>query len=130
MSRCYAAQTHVCAAFMNAEATLHLRFLDTSQALQHVYAVSCGWVLKVLEIALQVPSKESLPSDEDLAKEVVSVLSGVNVLEFNIKMLMKHLSKHFCTLFANVSWFGAVTCLTSIFSKALIAVCLQMVNTR
>ena len=44
--------------------------------------------------ALQVPSKESLPSDEELAKEVVSVLSGVNVLEFNIKMLMKHLSKH------------------------------------
>lgn len=42
---------------------------------------------------LQVPSKESLPSDEELAKEVVSVLSGVNVLEFNIKMLMKHLSK-------------------------------------
>ncbi|KAL3135074.1 hypothetical protein ABBQ32_008019 [Trebouxia sp. C0010 RCD-2024] len=39
-----------------------------------------------------VPKKESLPSDEDLSKEVVSVLSGVDVLEFNIKMLMKHLN--------------------------------------
>lgn len=69
----------------------------------------------VLVIALQVPSKESLPSDEDLAKEVVSVLSGVNVLEFNIKMLMKHLSKHLCTLLVDLSCFGAVTCLTSHF---------------
>lgn len=42
---------------------------------------------------LQVPKKERLPSDEDLSKEVVNVLSGVDVLEFNIKMLMKHLSK-------------------------------------
>ena len=42
---------------------------------------------------LQVPKKGSLPSDEDLSKEVVNVLSGVDVLEFNIKMLMKHLSK-------------------------------------
>lgn len=49
-------------------------------------------------ILLQVPSKESLPSDEELAKEVISVLSGVNVLEFNIKMLMKHLSKHSAAL--------------------------------
>ena len=43
---------------------------------------------------LQVPGKEGMPNDEELAKEVVTVLSGVNVLEFNIKMLMKHLSKY------------------------------------
>ena len=52
--------------------------------------------MSCLEIAIgvaQVPSKQSLPSDKELAQEVVSVLSGVNVLEFNIKMLMKHLSK-------------------------------------
>lgn len=46
-------------------------------------------------LVLQVPRKNSLPSDDDLAKEVVNVLSGVDVLEFNIKMLMKHLSKLF-----------------------------------
>lgn len=50
-------------------------------------------------IAPQVPHKDSLPSDEELAKEVVRVLSGVNVLEFNIKMLMKDLSKHSCASF-------------------------------
>ena len=58
----------------------------------------CGLVQSGIVNVLQVPSKESLPSDEELAKEVVSVLNGVNVLEFNIKMLMKHLSKHSCAL--------------------------------
>lgn len=65
-----------------------------SRALQHIPHSLVAW-----RKMLQVTSKESLPSDEDLAKEVVSVLSGVNVLEFNIKMLMKHLSKHCHTLF-------------------------------
>lgn len=51
-------------------------------------------------LVLQVPKKNSLPSDDDLAKEVVNVLSGVDVLEFNIKMLMKHLSK----LFLCMAW--------------------------
>ena len=43
--------------------------------------------------ALQVPKKKKLPSEKTLQKEIVQTLSGVNVLEFNIKMLMKHLSK-------------------------------------
>lgn len=43
-------------------------------------------------LVAMVPRKNSLPSDDDLAKEVVNVLSGVDVLEFNIKMLMKHLN--------------------------------------
>lgn len=41
----------------------------------------------------QVPLTERLPSDEDLSKEVVNVLSGVDVFKFNVNMLMKHLSK-------------------------------------
>ena len=61
-----------------------------SKSFQENKGVSCP---EIAIDVLQVPSKESLPSDEELAKEVVSVLSGVNVLEFNIKMLMKHLSK-------------------------------------
>ena len=57
------------------------------------------WRKRHVVIVLQVAKKECLPSDEDLSKEVVNVLSGVDVLEFNIKMLMKHLSKLFlCTL--------------------------------
>lgn len=44
-------------------------------------------------MALQVPKKKKLPSEKTLQQEIVQTLSGVNVLEFNIKMLMKHLSK-------------------------------------
>ncbi|KAL3162696.1 hypothetical protein ABBQ38_008738 [Trebouxia sp. C0009 RCD-2024] len=40
----------------------------------------------------QVPLTERLPSDEDLSKEVVNVLSGVDVFKFNVNMLMKHLN--------------------------------------
>ena len=38
-------------------------------------------------------TKPKAPSEEELEKEIVQTLSGVNVLEFNIKMLMKHLSE-------------------------------------
>ena len=40
-----------------------------------------------------MPKKGKVPTEEELQKEIVKVLNGVNVLEFNIKMLMKHLSK-------------------------------------
>lgn len=40
-----------------------------------------------------VPLTESLPSDEDLSREIVNVLSGVDVFQFNIDMLMQCLSK-------------------------------------
>ena len=43
--------------------------------------------------ALQVPKKKRLPSEITLQQEIVQTLSGVDVLEFNIKMLMHHLSK-------------------------------------
>ena len=42
---------------------------------------------------LQVPKKKKLPSEKTLQQEIVQTLSGVNVLEFNIKMLMQHLSE-------------------------------------
>jgi len=42
---------------------------------------------------LQVPKKKKLPSEKTLQQEIVQTLSGVNVLEFNIKMLMQHLSQ-------------------------------------
>ena len=34
-----------------------------------------------------------MPDDEELKKEVLAVLKGVDVQEFNIKMLMSSLSK-------------------------------------
>ncbi|KAL0021164.1 hypothetical protein WJX77_006655 [Trebouxia sp. C0004] len=40
-----------------------------------------------------VPKKKKLPSEKTLQKEIVQTLSGVDVLEFNIKMLMKHLNE-------------------------------------
>ncbi|KAL3135052.1 hypothetical protein ABBQ32_007998 [Trebouxia sp. C0010 RCD-2024] len=39
-----------------------------------------------------VPLTESLPSDEDLSREIVNVLSGVDVFQFNIDMLMQCLN--------------------------------------
>ena len=36
---------------------------------------------------------QSMPDDEELKKEVLAVLKGVDVQEFNIKMLMNSLSK-------------------------------------
>lgn len=43
-------------------------------------------------LGAMVPKKGKVPTEEELQKEIVKVLNGVNVLEFNIKMLMKHLN--------------------------------------
>lgn len=92
---------------------------------------------KHIIIVLQVPKKESLPSDEDLSKEVVSVLSGVDVLEFNIKMLMKHLSKLSWSWFCSVcSGQPSCVCIALCLQArpggniALLRTCLQMPSTR
>ena len=48
----------------------------------------------VVKACLSVQAtKHKAPTEDELEKEIVHTLSGVNVLEFNIKMLMKHLSR-------------------------------------
>ncbi|KAL0045693.1 hypothetical protein WJX82_001892 [Trebouxia sp. C0006] len=42
-----------------------------------------------------VPKKKKLPSEKTLQQEILQTLSGVNVLEFNIKMLMQHLNEKY-----------------------------------
>lgn len=42
-----------------------------------------------------VATKPKAPTEEELENEIVQTLSGVNVLEFNIKMLMKHLNEKY-----------------------------------
>ena len=37
--------------------------------------------------------KPKAPTEKELEKEIVQTLSGVNVLEFNIKKLIKQISK-------------------------------------
>ena len=63
------------------------------QAKEHTVHVSVCHKQTAWMTALQVPKKKKLPSEKTLQQEIVQTLSGVNVLEFNIKMLMAHLSK-------------------------------------
>ena len=57
-----------------------------------LHMCECAHQQTLWMMALQVPKKK-LPSKKTLQQEIVQTLSGVNVLEFNIKMLMQHLSK-------------------------------------
>ena len=58
-------------------------------------------------VSLQA-TKPKTPTEKELEKEIVQKLNKVNVQEFNIQMLMKHLSRwlkflvfpHFCNRYA------------------------------